>query len=222
MKKLFKLLLLIISLLPIIACILIIIGACADIEDTDALLFIIVPAFISIPIQLILYIVNVFRNPSVAKNQKTLWVMLLLFFNWAILPVYCYLHIWRDTDNRKIESEPAAEPIVQSTSVSRFQKTSSKIIIFLAGFLPIVFLLAGVYIIAFTKFSDSVAFFFGIMFYVSIAALIVFYIYDVYHNRTVAADQRVLWTLLLIIGHICVFPFYWYFHIWKKPVSESI
>ena len=222
MKKLFKLLLLIISLLPIIACILIIIGVCADIEDPDILLFIIIPAFISIPIQLILYIINVFRNPSVAKNQKVLWVMLLLFFGWLILPVYCYLHIWRDYKKPEIESEPAAEPVIPSGNVPRFQKTSSKIVILLAGFLPIVFLIAGVYIVAFTKYSDSIAFFFGIMFYVSIIAMIIFYIYDVYHNHTVAGDQRVLWTLLLIIGHIFVFPFYWYLHIWKKPVSESI
>jgi hypothetical protein len=179
-------------------------------------------AFISIPIQLVLYIINVFRNTTIAKKQKTLWVMLLLFCNFVILPVYWYLHIWRDADNREIESEPAAEPVVPSGNVPRFPKTSSKILILLAGFLPIVFIFAGAYIVIFTKISDSVAFFFGIMFYVSIIAMIVFYIYDVFHNHTVANDQRVLWTLLLIIGHIFVFPFYWYFHIWKKPAVQSI
>jgi hypothetical protein len=193
-----------------------------NLNDNKELFLVILAAFISIPIQLILYIINVFRNTSVAKNQKVLWAMLLLFFNWAILPVYCYLHIWRDSEKPVIESETAMDTVMPSDNVPRFPKTSLKIFILLAGFLPIVFIFAGAYIVMFTKISDSVAFFFGIMFYVSIAALIIFYIYDVFHNHTVANDQRVLWTLLLIIGHIFVFPFYWYFHIWKKPGVQSI
>ncbi|ACZ61337.1 hypothetical protein DhcVS_165 [Dehalococcoides mccartyi VS] len=44
---------------------------------------------------------------------------------------------------------------------------------------------------------------------------------DVFYNKTVAKNQRAFWVFLLIAGHFAVFPFYWYFHIYKNS-KESV
>jgi len=53
-----------------------------------------------------------------------------------------------------------------------------------------------------------------------ILALVIL-IRDVFYNKTVAKNQRAFWVFLLIAGHFAVFPFYWYFHIYKNS-KESV
>ncbi|AHB12975.1 hypothetical protein [Dehalococcoides mccartyi] len=49
----------------------------------------------------------------------------------------------------------------------------------------------------------------------------IIFIRDVFYNKTVAKNQRAFWVFLLIAGHFAVFPFYWYFHIYKNS-KESV
>jgi hypothetical protein len=42
------------------------------------------------------YIVNVFRNDRVAKDQKVLWLIVVFMGGFIAMPVYWYLFIWRD------------------------------------------------------------------------------------------------------------------------------
>ena len=41
------------------------------------------------------YVVNVFRNPRVAENQRALWAVVIFLGNVFAMPVYSYLYIWR-------------------------------------------------------------------------------------------------------------------------------
>jgi hypothetical protein len=52
-------------------------------------------AVISIPCMLIFYIIDVWRNTRVAKNQKALWTVVLLCGWFFAFPVYWYLYLWR-------------------------------------------------------------------------------------------------------------------------------
>ena len=42
------------------------------------------------------YIVNVFRNDRVAKDQKVLWLIVVFMGGFIAMPVYWYLFIWRE------------------------------------------------------------------------------------------------------------------------------
>lgn len=215
MKKLAKIFLLLINLSPIGACIMVMTGNVSSVDD-KVLLYVVLTILFSVPIQMVFYTVNVFRNTTIAKNQKGLWVLLLLSFNFAAFPFYWYLHIWRGVD--KPETGQAPEPLAPSgNEPARFRNKSFKITLLLAGFLPILFFILSTCLIFLTESSDSLAYFFGILFFVSLVSLTIFYVFDVYRNSTVASNQRMLWTIVLIIGSIYVFPLYWYLHIWKKP-----
>ena len=51
---------------------------------------------------MVFYIVNVFKNERVDKDQKVLWAVVLFMGNMIAMPVYWYLHIWK--------SAPAVNP----------------------------------------------------------------------------------------------------------------
>jgi hypothetical protein len=44
----------------------------------------------------VFYIVNVFRNERVVKDQKVLWAVVLFLGNVMAMPIYWYLYIWKD------------------------------------------------------------------------------------------------------------------------------
>jgi len=52
---------------------------------------------------------------------------------------------------------------------------------------------------------------------ISIPFLFIFYSFNVFRNKDVAREQRVLWVALLFFGNIVVYPFYWYLHICREP-----
>jgi len=66
-------------------------------EKTRSLLFVImfIITAISIPGTFIIYVVDVYRNKNIIKEQKHLWAALLFFGNIIVYPFYWYLHIWR-------------------------------------------------------------------------------------------------------------------------------
>lgn len=41
------------------------------------------------------YIVNVFRNSRVEKDQKVLWAVVLFFGSMIAMPIYWYIYIWK-------------------------------------------------------------------------------------------------------------------------------
>lgn len=51
----------------------------------------------------IFYMVNVFRNERVVKDQKVLWAVVLFLGNVLAMPIYWYLYIWKD-------AQPAGAP----------------------------------------------------------------------------------------------------------------
>ena len=67
-------------------------------EKTQDLLFIVMfwLTAISIPGAFIFYVVDVYRNKGVMKNQRHIWAALLFFGNIFAYPFYWYLHVWRE------------------------------------------------------------------------------------------------------------------------------
>ncbi|MFA6450016.1 MAG: hypothetical protein WCX65_11125 [bacterium] len=48
---------------------------------------------------MVLYVINVFKNPMVVGDLKIIWVVLIMFFNILAIPVYWYLYIWRGPED---------------------------------------------------------------------------------------------------------------------------
>jgi uncharacterized membrane protein len=73
--------------------------------------------------------------------------------------------------------------------------------------------------------NDNPLFIIGIILWAFVPVQWIFYITNVFRNTGITTkSQRLLWVWLLLGGHIFVFPFYWYFHIWKdngKPQEEK-
>lgn len=45
------------------------------------------------------YVAYVFKSPAVPKDQKVLWVVILVFFNMFAMPLFWYLYIWRQHES---------------------------------------------------------------------------------------------------------------------------
>lgn len=69
-------------------------------EETDSIFFVVLfcLGFISVPGAFIIYLLNVLRNKRIPKDNKHLWIALLIFGNLLIYPVYWYLYIWREPE----------------------------------------------------------------------------------------------------------------------------
>jgi len=51
------------------------------------------------------YIVYLFKSPAVPKDQRVLWLVLLLFVNMFAMPVFWYLYVWgASTENGAVRS----------------------------------------------------------------------------------------------------------------------
>lgn len=59
---------------------------------------------------LVFYLIDVFRNDRVHKDQKALWAIVLFFGGAIAMPFYWYLNIWRDppTEDRNYKNLPDA------------------------------------------------------------------------------------------------------------------
>jgi hypothetical protein len=217
-KKLTKIVLLILGLLPYIT----IVAAKIIMGDarTSTNVLIVTLGFMTmfgILFQWIFYIINVFRNTTVDKNQKGLWVFLLFIGSFVVFPFYWYFHIWRDTGVITAATIPTSCIITQrKEEASYFNNKPAKIMLLITTLLPFVFLLLSIglrfYTTLNTLFYICVA-----LYYILILGLIILYIINVYRNTNVALNQRTLWAVLLACGNVLVFPFYWYIHIWRKP-----
>ncbi len=43
------------------------------------------------------YLVYLFKSAAIPKDQRTLWTILLLFFNMFAMPVFWFLYIWPES-----------------------------------------------------------------------------------------------------------------------------
>ncbi|MCL5093750.1 MAG: hypothetical protein M1355_01315 [Patescibacteria group bacterium] len=51
---------------------------------------------IEIFVLLIIYVRDVFKNPAIIQEKKTLWAVVLFLGNMIAMPVYWYLYIWQE------------------------------------------------------------------------------------------------------------------------------
>jgi uncharacterized membrane protein len=174
-------------------------------------------SFLSIPVQWIFYITNVFRNSTVAKNQRILWIVLLLWGSIFTFPFYWYLHIWKDA---KTIQQGQSNYTTDNISVQKEKLKSKwkmwKIMFLIVGISPIILGLMAII----TRLNEPTNILFdvlGWLAYISLVSLIILCVVNVYKNDSVAKNQRVLWIVLLIAGNVVIFPFYWYRHIWHEP-----
>ena len=73
----------------------------------------------------IFYIVNVFRNKRVKKDQQILWVVLLIMFGMIAEPVYWYKYIWKD-DALATGAEPRALNNAESVNWADYASQSRR------------------------------------------------------------------------------------------------
>jgi hypothetical protein len=51
-----------------------------------------IPAWIA---GMVLYVLDVFRNPHVPENLRPVWVLLFFFIGMLTMPVYWFLYLWQ-------------------------------------------------------------------------------------------------------------------------------
>jgi hypothetical protein len=55
-----------------------------------------------------------------------------------------------------------------------------------------------------------------------ILALVIIYMIHVLKNDRIAKEAKALWVAVIFLGNMIAMPFYWYFHIWRKPEANTI
>lgn len=237
MKKFGKIVLLILSLLPCITIVVMLVAISTGIAEptgtgryhVDNVFLSALPfaMFAAIPFQWIFYITNVFRNTTVGKNEKALWVYFLLAGHILAFPFYWYFHIWKDKSQDTIGSSNTCPAITQHKEKGfAFKSRQSKIILLLVSLLPLISMILAGLTAAFTA-NFNMVYVFGVLYYVSFITLDVLYIIDICRNPEFTSSQRLLWSVMIIFANIVIYPVYWYIYIWKntavpEPAQQTI
>jgi len=172
-------------------------------------------AFGSIPVMLILTFVNAVRNKRFSKDQRQNWIIFLVFANILAIPVYWYLHIYREPQQ---EPPPRAKPDPNwAGRTKRF-----KIALLSLSLTPLLFFATTIILFMYSDTTIEAAYFFGWLYLLGIIGLIVFYVIDAQKNPNVDQNQKSLWIVLFILSNIVVFPVYWYLYIWREPKTRPL
>ena len=104
-RKIAKIPLLLLGLLPLISIILYCIMLFTIVEpgkSTTSLYVFKILAYISLTGAFVFYLIHACRNKHIIKNQKYLWIALLVLGNYFFFPFYWYLHIWKDKHSQGV------------------------------------------------------------------------------------------------------------------------
>jgi hypothetical protein len=94
----------------------------------------------------------------------------------------------------------------------------AKILLLIFGLLPYIYFILFFTIVGPGERTTSL--FFTVLFVltaISIPGAFIFYVINVYRNKSVMKEKKHLCAALLFFGHIIVYPFYWYLYIWREP-----
>lgn len=221
MKKSVKIALLIIALLPYITIGLLyaILGPNGSTKD-PFLVTLGVLMFLSIPFQWIFYISNVFRNRTVAREQRAFWVVLLFFGHIAVFPFYWYLHIWKDKDVEKVPGQTMAPTVTNHVEerVVKKKALSYKLIVLFLNLLPWILGVSAFFLFLYGPLYgpySNTYYVLAILAFIALICVTGFSIVEMYRDKRVARNLRALWAVVLIAGAPLSFFIYWYLYIWR-------
>lgn len=189
---------------------------------------------------------HVLARNKIGRFGKTVWVVALSSFGPLAFPVYWALYIVRD---RGISSPLKEEPQTQITSQTKdaFTQTKASRALTVTTFWPISYMTIFVsfflgVIVSLTVYSNlSVALPkilgrldvlivipFGVLLIVHIGTMLLllgvylYYLVNPFINSGVPQEQKIPWFLMILFGHIYVWPFYWYFNVLWKGENFSL
>jgi hypothetical protein len=222
-KKIIKISILIFGLLPFISWVYLYATVGLGVHVKDPLsLTLGYTTFASIPILLIFYISNIFRNSTVAKNDRAIWIVFMVLASSVIFPFYWYFHIWKDVEKplaaqKENEIISTKRPVSKPRNYNTLFKKSLLVIYLLALISEILVVLILLNV------GQNIWFrFFEISSLLLFFALMIFFIVDILRNAGLKNDQRTLWVVLVIIAHTISIPLYWYLHIWHQPEVKKM
>lgn len=175
----------------------------------------------SIPFSMIFYISNVFRNRTVARNQRAFWVILLFCGHIAVFPFYWYHHIWKDIDVERAPGQAVAPPVTGYVEerVAEKKSLSYKLIVLFLNLLPLIFGTSSVLLLIYG--SDSNAYYvLAIIAFVALICATGFTIVEMYRDKRVVRNLRALWAIVLVAGFPLSLLIYWYLYIWRDIKRE--
>lgn len=178
-----------------------------------------ISVLVAVLFQLIFYVLNVFKNTTISKNNRILWNVLLIGGNIIVFPFYWYFHILNDRTylNQKIDHREK----IKDSGIRNVNKGNKiKVITLIAGFIPIILGTLSI-LTAFYVGKNITFYMFALLTIASAVALICIYICNVLNNVSVDKEERVLWIVLFVLSNVLIFPFYWYFHIWRETNTEN-
>jgi hypothetical protein len=162
------------------------------------------------------FMYNVFKNESIPKNDKPLYVLGLLFFNVFFIPFYWYSHIW----NVQPISTPKEESWIKPLKVNLSSR--QKVLLGIMAFLPLIFMITMFFILMLSVESNVlwsenaiypiayVIMFFYVLFSVW------FFCRHAWKNERVPHDKRLLFVYAIFFLNIWAYPFYWYYYIYHE------
>ena len=103
-----------------------------------------------------------------------------------------------------------------------FIRSTAKIALLIFGLFPFIYFTLFFTIVGPGEKTTNLFFIvFFVLTVLSLPGAFIFYIVDVYRNRSIMKDQKHLWAALLVFGNLLVYPFYWYLHIWREPKKSK-
>lgn len=179
-------------------------------------------ALILWPVQIVIFLIFIFKNKSFKKDKKFLWGYLVLCFGPLLSPVYWYFYIWKSPKALNGEDKTIITiSQIGNKGLNRTREKSKKYLLLLFTLLPFILTLVAILLVVLTEPTNHFVVVLGVPTGISILGILIYYIYDVYHNKSVDINSRALWTILLIFGYIVTLLFYWYYHIWREPELKT-
>jgi hypothetical protein len=192
-----------------------------EFRPIDAMYFYV--AVYSFAIMVVSYVVCIIRNKTFDTEKKTLWVFLIISLGYLIAPVYWYRYIYKNEKVVLPEKSSVNVKNVDSdeTRPDIITKKSSKILLLFFTVLPYILGISAILLAVYTEPTNLYFIIMAIMAYISGISIMIFYIINLFRNRTIERDKRALWVVLLVFGNIITNIFYWYLHIWKHTDNSN-
>ena len=169
--------------------------------------------------QWIIYIYDVFKNKTIAPNNRIIWLLLLIWGNLVVFPIYWYFNVWKPgLINQTTKTNVAT---VRNYSTGNPNGNLKKYALLFISLLPIALAIISI-MIRLNSPVNNLYLILGRVSFVLLAGLIVYYVIDVHRNNRVGERNKLLWSMLLIFGNAIVFPFYWFVYVRPSPPRSNI
>lgn len=168
------------------------------------------------------FVYRVSQDKQLSTEQRAIWIIALVLLWLFSAPTYWYFHVWKEARREGAETEATLPPTEIVLTGSRTMGMLARLLLGLgscaglvAGILSFATTILAIFLDQHNLLLLQAALATNLAGGLLLLAIIAYYVYLVYHDQQLAPEQKIMWTLILLVLAPISAPVYWYVYIWK-------